>query len=865
MNKRKSKPPLIAESLLRFFMKDEDRIHRPGDFEEVYQNLSEKSGRLKASAWYWRQVIYSLPNLIFCSLYWSLAMIKSYIKSAVRNIKRNKGYSIINISGLAAGLAAFILISLYVQYEFSYDRYHKNADRIYRVIQHQPGKNYMNSDYFGWTQGPLAPTLMEEYPDVEAAARLNYFSKVLLSRENRSFLEDNIFFADPEIFKIFSFDLSKGNPETALNNKNSIVITKKMAEKYFGNEEPLGKTIRYSNRIDLTVTGVMKKIPANSHFTTEFIVSFKTFLSLRNFNYNSWTPGWYCLTYCLLKEGANPDDLENKLIPLSGRVKKINNINSSLKLQPLTRIHLFSRINDEIADNNDIKTIMMFSIIALLILIIACINYMNLTTARSAQRSKEVGIRKVVGAQRNQLIKQFIGESIIFTVSAFILSIIIVISILPSFNSFFSRSISFDLSANLPFIVFLFFLIIITGILSGSYPALFISSLKPSHILKGGEKTGPGSLLFRNFLVVFQFAASIVLIICTLVVNKQLDYIRNMDTGYNKDQIVSITLRDRALRRNLETVKTELLKYPGILKVSSSYSLPDNFESFNRFPKPGSGDDSRISVYTAEVDYDFADLFEIKMAYGRNFSRDFPGDINGAVLINEAAAAAFGWDSPLGMEFEHWRGKGKIVGVVKNFNFHSLHNNIAPLYMYLVPSQGSLLSVRIKAGYIPETIEFLKKNMEKFSPMYPFEYNFFDDIFNRAYRAEARTGNMFNIFSLIAVFIACLGLFGLASFNAERRTREIGIRKVLGASVPGILLLLSGEFTKWLLAANVIAWPAAYFAMNKWLDNFAYRTELETGLFMTATFITLAIALFTIGFQSIKAANTNPVNTLKND
>ncbi len=860
---KESQPSRFSKWLIKRIFKDEGE-EKLGDFMEIYSNLAEEKGQLQARLRFWWYLIRSIPEYFKDSLCTGGTMFMNYLKIALRNMKRHKGYSFIYIAGMAVGLTCSILILLYVQYELSYDKYHKYYDRIYRVIQYQPEKKYLSSDYFAPTQGPLGPELMNRYPEVISTTRINKFSNVLISSRKSSFLEPNIFFADPEIFEIFSFELLKGDRHTALNDPYSMVISERMAEKYFGSEDPVGKVIRYQNSDEFRIKGVLKNIPENSHLKMEFIASFKSYTVMRRYNPDRWEPGWFCYTYCLLHQDTDPNALENKLVSLSDEVFEINQIKSKLVLQPLSKIHLYSNINFEISDIADIRYIYILSFIAFVILLIACINYMNLATARSAQRSKEVGIRKVVGAQNIQLIKQFIGESLVFTFSALILSILFVLIFLPTFNSFFERNITFNLGDNFQFILILFMLVISTGIISGSYPALFISSFKPVTALKGTFSKRSKSAVFRNFLVVIQFSITIIFIICTLAVKSQLKYIRNVDVGYNKDQIVVLAVRDSSTLLNKETIKTEFLKNPNIIKISSSSCLPNSITSFQPdWPNDQIG--NKVTVYVGHVDYDFTDLYDIKVIKGRNFSRDFPSDENRAILLNEAAVKSLGWESTLGRVVSHYGSPeaAEIIGIVKDFNFQSLRSKIKPLYLFLDPSRGNYLSVKIKASNIPETIEFLRAGMKRFSPNYPFEYYFFDDVFDMAYRAEQKMESIFSTFAFLSIFIACLGLLGLVSFVAEQKTKEIGIRKVLGASATNIISLLSKKFIKWIIVANVVAWPIAYYFMNKWLQNFAYKAHISLLIFFLSGTLALIIATLTIGYQTIKAATANPVDSLR--
>lgn len=787
-----------------------------------------------------------------------MTMIRNVLKIAWRNIKKRKGYSSINIAGLAVGLAAFILIGLYVQYELSFDKYHEKADRIYRVVRENRA----------FTPPPLGPALMRNFPEVISAARILKTDNVLISHENDHFPEEKFYWADPEIFEIFSIPFVMGDPGTALKEPFTIVLSKSTAMKYFGNENPLGKILKVNSSNEYRVAGVFYDMPGNSHFTMDVIVPYETYFRVINGDITHWG-GNFSYTYFLLQEGANPEALENKIhpvieLPLFEQLGYKKPYSKMFFVQPITEIHLHSHRMQENEANIDMKYIILLSSIAFLILFIACINYMNLATARSSQRGREVGIRKVSGAQRRQLIRQFLGESMIMTLLAMIISILLALMVLPAFNMLVERQISLNPMNNPQLLFGLGFLILFVGLFAGGYPAMCLSGFKPITVLSGSfTRSSKGSAL-RNILVLFQFSITIILIICTLIIREQLNFVKNIDVGYSKEQIITLGIRDRAVRQNIQAIKTELLQYTDIIAVSSSDRLPNNIEThMSRYlneRKP----EERITIFYNRADHDFVDLFDIQIVEGRNFSRDFPSDLNGAFLVNEAAVRAAEWESPLGQKFYHWSGEsGVIVGVMKDFHLHSLHSPIDPLYIFLDTNDFLNISIKIRSTYIPATIDYVKSIMKKFSPNYPFDYSFFDEVFERAYHTEQRVVNIFSSFSVLAILVACLGLLGLASFAAGQRTKEIGIRKIMGASVSGLFLLLSKEFLKWILLSNIIAWPLAYFAMNKWLQNFAYRMNLNVWIFILSGLAALAIALLTVSYQSIKAAMANPVESLR--
>ncbi len=795
-------------------------------------------------------------------------MILNYLKISYRNILKHKGFSFITVFGLAAGLAAFIIIALYVQFELSFDRYHENADRIYRMVREKPTSVSTVFTKTAVTPAPLGPALKAEFPEVVSYARLFKSQNVLITFGEEHFLEKRFYWADPGIFDIFSLPMTKGDPETALDDPFAILMSERTARKYFGDNDPLGKVVNVFGGNDFKVAGVFSDMPANSHFIMDVIVPYKTFFKITKNDIARWNSN-FTYTYFMLQEGGDAKALENKCPAFLDKYvyqyyDVPNHQKNTVSIQPLTTIHLFSNRNQEIEPNNDITNIILFSSLALLFLLIACINYMNLVTARSRKRGREVSIRKVVGAQRRQLIKQFLGESVAMTVLAMIFSLIIVQLTLPAFSQLIERDLSFNPVTSPQLFISLVVIILLVGLLSGSYPALRISGFKPAAVLSGtasGSSKGPS---FRNILVLTQFSITIIFLIFTFIVNAQLNFVKNRDMGYGRDQILTMNVQDSAIGRNIQALKAELKKHTDIMAVSTSFRLPNNIDVHNNAHWPGRPPDKVFHIYYNIADYEFVDLFDIQIVKGRNFSREFPSDANGAFLVNEAAGKAAGWESPIGQEFYRYENKiGKIVGVMKDFHLHSLHRSIDPLYIHLDPGVYSYISIKMKSADIPATINFVEGVMKKIVPNCPFEYTFFDEVFARDYHTEQRMSTIFGSFATLAIIVACLGLLGLASYEAEQRTKEIGIRKVLGASGPKIFLLLSKEFLKWVVLANIIAWPIAYMIIRQWLREFAYRVNIGITIFVFATVLALAIAILTVSYQSIKAARTNPVNALK--
>jgi putative ABC transport system permease protein len=779
-------------------------------------------------------------------------------------MKRQKLFSILNLTGLAVGMTCCILLLLYIQFELNYDQFHENSDRIYRVIRE--GK--------ALTPSPLGPKLMEDLPEVEFASRFIKQDKILIAEQNEHYLEDNFYWADPEILKIFTINLTRGNPTTALLNPHSILISERIAKKYFKEDDPVGKLLTVGSGSEFVVAGIFSNLPTNSHFTMDFIAPYTTYFQITGNDITHWFRN-FTYTYFLLKSGADPQKLHKKFplviddyifknLPMEVLKKIQKPYPRVFFMQPMNTIHLQSNLRQEISANTDIKFIFLFSTIALMILIIASINYINLTTAQATRRGKEVGVRKVAGAYRKQLLYQFFGESLILTTVAMIISIILVDLALPGFNHLVDRQLDFNLSSNPSILIGLFLLTLFVGVFAGSFPALIMSGYKPISILKGAFIKNSKGLLLRNILVLTQFSITIFLIICTLVIRNQMNFVKTTDVGYNREQIITLPVRDSELRQHIKTVKSELLGFSGILSVSTSARLPNNIDTFTSADWPGKNEDIRFAINYNTADYNFVNLYDIEIIEGRNFSKEFSSDEKSSFLINETAVNAAQFQSPIGQQFTHWRGDtGKIVGVMKDFHLRSLHHLIEPLYIFFDPADYSYLSVKIQSSNIPNTIEHIKDVIAKYSPKYPFEYSFFDDQFDKAYHSEQRMIALFSSFSLLAIILSCMGLFGLVLFSVEHRIKEIGIRKVLGASVSGIFLLLSKEFLKWILISNLIAWPLSWYIMNNWLQNFAYKTEIVLTNFIIAAGLALFIAILTMSYQSIKSASSNPVDSLR--
>jgi putative ABC transport system permease protein len=797
-------------------------------------------------------------------------MFKNYLTVAVRNLMRHKAYALINIAGLSVGMACTILLLLWVQYELSYDRYHDNADRIFRVASRiEIGE--MRGRY-AVSNLPIGPALQRDYPAVLRAVRFYpHDRKLLVHYKDKRFLEDGIIYTEDAIFDVFKFPLISGDPKTALATADSLVITEAMAEKYFGSENPIGKILRVEDKVNLKVTGVLQNVPSNSHFTFNMLLSWE--LLKEDANYAHWEKQWIehkFYTYLLLRSKRDAMQLENKFAALiqahMGEILEALGGRIEYFLQPLTGIHLHSNLGLEISSNGNIVQVYVFTVIGLFILLIACINYMNLATARSLNRAKEVGVRKVLGANRIGLICRFFGESVIISFFSFFLAIGLVELSTPLFHTLIGSGIRLDY-LNLPWLVpESVLLVLLVAVFAGCYPALFLSAFDPIRVLTGSFKAATPNLNFRSLLVVIQFAISTGLIIATCIVLNQLNFVTHKSLGFEKEHVVCIRARNSSIWRSFDATKSDLKGHSGITAVTAASRLPGQFPQIQVvMPEGTSFKRSQLFQYTS-IDPDFIPALDIEIMAGRNFSAEFSSDIKDAILINEAAARHFQWDKPVGRKItfiEDELTTKTVVGVVQDFHLRSLHHTIQPLCLDYRPSLFRYVIVKIKPNRIREVLKFLEKRWEVLQPAFPFEYSFLDEAFDRQYSFEKKLSQIFSYFTFLAIFIACMGLFGLASFTTEQRTKEIGIRKALGASVSGIILLLSKEFTKWVLVANIIAWPIVYLAMNRWLQNFAYRINIGLGTFVLSALLALLIALLTVGYQALRAATANPVEALR--
>ncbi len=779
-----------------------------------------------------------------------------HIKVTVRNILRHKGFAFLNIFGLAAGMACCILIGLWILDELNYDRFHENAASICRVESNQNFSGRTLHIY--WTPFPLGPALKAEIPEIADSIRAHNLRAQLIRYKDKAFEEYAVWAVDPTFLKMFTFPIIKGDPENALSGISSLVMTERMAAKIFEGADPIGKVINMAQSADFTVAGIIKDIPKNSSLQFDVLIPFK-YLDTIGATNDNFTDN-QTFTWVQLRAGISTEEVSTKI---SGFIRqKIPRSLMVLELLPLTKVRLYTYFGYE--KNQAVQSVYLFSIIAVFVLIIGCINFMNLSTASSASRAKEVGLRKVVGAFRPQLIRQFYGESILFAFIALGFAVAAVSIVLPAFSSLAGKEMSWKATGAGGLVLGLAGIALLTGLVAGSYPALFLASFKPVNTLKGKLKSGRGNTVFRRTLVVAQFFLSAALVIGTAVVSKQMTFIKNRNLGWSKEQVVAIPMRPYS-RTNLEALKAELANTPGILNVAVASQKP-SFTSWSSsgFDWEGKDPSLKVDVTYMGADEGYVETMGMTIVQGRNFSNEFPTDETESFLINEEMARLMGVESPIGKTFSFWNQKGKIVGVIKNFHFQPLRRKIEPLVIRWADLDWTnFLFLRIFPDGISGTIKTVQGTWEKILPDIPFSYQFLDADFDAMYRSEERTGTLLKIFTAMAMLVACLGLFGLASFAAEQRTKEIGIRKVLGASVPGILALLCREFLVLIGLANLIAWPVAYLAAKDWLNNFAYRTQIPAVFFIGALAASLAVGLMTVIYKAMRAASANPVRALR--
>ena len=866
------KPPLVATLLLGWVLHPVDRDIVLGDLEELYVERLKNSGKLKAAGWYWSQVLRSVFPLLLRSLDWYIVMFFHYMKIGLRSLRKQAGYAITNLTGLSVGLACVLLIALFVRFELSYDRFHTSSDRLYRIIKEDPNTNFLGNNRFAVTPAPLVTALPDEFPEVEYATQL-FGANRLLQHQHVQLFADGMY-ATPDFFKVFTFPLASGDASGALDAPNSIVLTESLAEQFFKGDNPVGQTISVrqgKDFIEMSITGVAEDPPSNSHLAFSYIISAN---STRNYTryVDNWDSNNY-LTYVTLKPGQSLDAFTTKLSQLARKYlsqyayyqERPEDI-TTYKAQPVVDIHLHSDVNFEFGRNGDMRYVYLFSVIAILILLIACINYINLATARSFTRTTEVGVRQVLGARRPQLIGQFVGESVLPAILALCIALLLVQLVLPVFNSLLGRDITLSLF-NEPGLLLLFVAVgIAVGLLAGSYPALSLTQVKTVQIIRGVIGGVRNKARLRNALVVLQFTISIALLISALVIRNQIEFTRSQQTGVDRDQVISVLVRDKEVFKSFATLKETLLQDSKILAVTAAGHDPTNiYASSGTDTWDGAQEGQQVSIFNSPVQPGYVEALGIDLVEGEGMSPNAPEGGPEQILINETLRRQLGWESALGKHITLNGREGQVVGVMKDFNFQSFHQPIGPLLIYPDSYWVSRVLVKVRPEQMQETIASLEATFSSLSDVFPFEYTFLDDAYENMYQSEKQFGSIVGYFTGLALIIACLGLMGVAAFTVEQRTKEIGVRKVLGASLHQVLALLSRDFLLLVGIALVLAAPIAYYAMHIWLEDFAYRITPGISTLAVAGGLTLILSMGIVLYQSLRVANLNPVDSLRSD
>lgn len=851
-----------------------------GDLVERFQRTAKKKG-VKAAKWLFIKEILLLfrPGIVRSPAgfgeFNQYGMIKNYFKISLRNILRHKTFSALNIAGLSVGIASCLLILIYVNNERSYDTYNHQYNNTYRVLHYfgnqqeiDDFKAIANKDYMVWGNAPVAPALKDYFPEVESVFRFTSPSPWLVSYRDKTFSENNIVFADSTAFEVFDWPMIAGNPKTALNRPNTIVLTKKLAEKYFGVEDPIGQILIMDTEDPFEVTGVID-IPTNSHFSFDGMISMTTFKNRRPEIFENW--GYVDFyTYFTVRSGAGMSDFADR-IPDFLEKNFTASFNYDVRMEPLSEAYLYSEAGRQPGPSGSLSNIFVFTSVAIFILLIASINFMNLSTARSVERAKEVAIRKTIGSLKSALIFQFLVEAILVSFLAATVAMALVLIGHPYLEMLSGKSLPIDWLFTPRNGVLAVFLVLALGLVSGSYPAFVLSGFKPVRVLKGSFKTSSNGIWLRKTLVTLQFVLSVILLVGTSVVYSQLDFLRTHDLGFNPDRVLVIDYGyDGLVQRKIEVIKRELKQHPDVVGASASRATPGDF-----FPHAGtgveepSGEISYQSPAIYEIDEDFINTFQMNLIAGRSFSVDFPLDSSNALMLNEAAARLYGYSNPadvVGKSFEQWGRRGKVIGVVQDFNYVSLHNKVEPLSLrYGTRENISMLSLRLNSDNYTNTLSELEEIWRQNVPHRPFDTHFLDQNFNAQYEADERFGIIFTVFSGLAVFVACLGLFGLTIFSTAQRTKEVGIRKVLGASTSSIVGLLSRDFLQLFVVSLLVSVPLSWYIMTRWLENFAYSISIGWEVFAWSAICILVTSLVTMSLRTIGTALSNPVDALRDE
>jgi putative ABC transport system permease protein len=865
MSKKSVHPPCLAKKLLSFMRHYSEEYSSDGDLVEEYLDIAKERGKCVAYLWYWWQVLYAIPTYILLQIEFGGIMFANYFKIALRNIKKHKSFSFIKIAGLAFGIACCLLIFRYIIFELSYDNYHKDMDRIYRINmnvkrQNRNTKETISDILIARIPAPLIGHIRVEIPNIEDAVNIMKRGPALVSREDRHFYEDEYMYIEPDVFDIFTIPFVQGSPKSALERPNTVVITQRIAEKYFGNKEILGELINIDGET-YKITGVVENPPNNTHLKYDLMISFKTY-EVNEGGLNLWGSTGY-EGYIKLAIGVDPTGMEQTLNETYGDMLKRGGYTHRYFLEPVSKIHINMRWSGE----TDPKYLMILSMIALFVLGLACINFINLTTARSSYRTKEIGLRKVVGAERQQLIRQFLCESVLMSLFAMFCALFLVSIIFPFFNTLVNRNFTLFDFLQKDFILATLGLTLVVGFFSGLYPSFVLSSFKPVSILKSRGLSPARRVTVRNLLIICQFTISTVLIIGTLFIFKQVVFMKHRDLGFNKEQKLVIPIENGS---SYQIYKNEFLKHTSITGATATRTVPGIKLGRNSIRLPGETDNKGQLMNCEYVDADFFDEYRIEVVAGRVFNKNLGTDVDGPIMLNETAAQALGWHSPeeaVGKELiAAWSNEPQpIIGVVRDYHYEGLQKFIDPLVIVMAPKRFRSMTLTFESQNVTDVLSFTEKTWRTLFPNDVFRYYFLDDQFGRLYEAEERLMRIVWSFTLLSILLSCLGIFGLAAFAAERRTKEIGIRKVLGASVSNITVLFSKDFVRLIVLANGFAWPIAYFALHKWLKNFAYRIDLHLEIFIFSGICTLFIALLTVSYQSIRAALADPVNSLRNE
>ncbi|MFC2157075.1 ABC transporter permease [Acidobacteriota bacterium] len=869
MTDLKYRPPRLFRLMLRNLVIFEELFAITRDFDIEYDSVRQDSGRIRAFLWLLWSTIQVGSYYLVLTTKWSIVMVGNHLKIAVRNIRKHKGFAFINITGLAVGMASCLLMLMFVINEYSFDNFHENKDRIYRVVVDW-GKEGSRTRYAGSMPG-ITPVLNEEVPEVEYAARVRpAFRALLVNRQDKEFKEENAFYADNEVFRIFSWNLTSGDMKTALIEPFSVILSTRMAQKYFANENPMGSEITIDD-LPYKVTGVMEDLPPNTHLNCEILISYKTIIAQGEYPDAPWNVWGDDFNYCLLKENASSSGLKEKL---KGLLEKNSGqwIAEKMVLIPqrLSNIHWDVESRGDVGDKGNSLYMKIFLTAAVLVLLIACFNFMNLSTSRYSDRMKEVGIRKVVGANRGQLINQFLLESFLVSAIAVALGLFLFEILKGAFYSFLSTGVFVSTSDFTRVLYVVIGLLMSVGLFGGLYPAVFLSRFRPVDVFKSGVFGVKSKLVFRRVLVIIQYSISLVLILGTIVIFQQLSYMKNSDLGFEKEDVVLLRFPfgNEEAQSKYPVLRDDILNIANVVDVSGAYTVPGVNSQFQMtVRRVGADQDDYTTFQALPADYGYVKSMRLELVEGRDFSKEFALDAQENIILNETGVKLLALNKPIGQRLVIPRA-GKtaemtVVGVVKDFHVKSLHNKISPMLIFIGPEMFSTMVIKLKPDNHEGVLGQIRDSWSRILPNAGFNYRYLEDAYHSLYTTEEQTGRLILIFTGLALFVSCLGLFGLASFAAAKRIKEIGIRKVMGASVRGIFLLVSLQFMRWVVLSNVFAWPIAYLLLNSWLDNFAYRIELGILPFVLSGMAALLIALMTVGFQSIKAAVSNPVDSLR--